>query len=96
MLLILFLPWVGRKFDQTFRKNPDGALRILGLLLLPATLLVPIQYFMPNVWLFAAVGALNTTFLGAAFAMIQPSIQSVVPYRLRGMGTAIILSLIHI
>ena len=90
VLLILFLPWVGRKFDQTFRKNPDGALRILGLLLLPATLLVPIQYFMPNVWLFAAVGALNTTFLGAAFAMIQPSIQSVVPYRLRGMGTAII------
>jgi ABC-type branched-subunit amino acid transport system ATPase component len=45
---------------------------------------------MPNVWLFAAVGAANTTFLGAAFAMIQPSIQSVVPYRLRGMGTAII------
>ena len=38
VLLILFLPWVGRKFDQTFRKNPDGALRILGLLLLrPST-----------------------------------------------------------
>ena len=90
ILLILFLPWVGRRFDRTFRKNPDGALRILGLLLLPATVLVPVQYFMPNVVLFAAVGAVNLTFLGAAFAMIQPSIQAVVPYRLRGMGTAII------
>ena len=90
ILLIAFLPWVGRRFDATFRRDPDRALRILGLLLLPATVLVPIQYFMPNVWLFAAVGALNLTFLGAAFAMIQPSIQAVVPYRLRGMGTAII------
>jgi len=90
ILLIAFLPWVGRRFDRTFRKNPDRALRILGFLLLPATVLVPVQYFMPNVWTFAAVGALNTTFLGAAFAMIQPSIQAVVPYRLRGMGTAII------
>jgi ABC-type branched-subunit amino acid transport system ATPase component/predicted MFS family arabinose efflux permease len=90
VLLIAFLPWVGKRFDATFRRNPDGALRILGLLLLPAAILVPVQYYMPNVWLFAAVGAANTTFLGAAFAMIQPSIQSVVPYRLRGMGTAII------
>ena len=90
ILLIAFLPWVGKRFDATFRRNPDGALRILGILLLPATVLVPVQYVMPNVWLFAAVGAINTTFLGAAFAMIQPSIQSVVPYRLRGMGTAII------
>ncbi len=90
VLLIFFLPFIGKRFDATFRRNPDGALRILGYLLLPATILVPIQYSMPNVVAFAAVGAVNTTFLGAAFAMIQPSIQSVVPYRLRGMGTAII------
>jgi len=90
VLLIIFLPLIGKKFDTTFRSDPDKALRILGYLLLPATVLVPIQYSMPSVWTFAAIGAINTTFLGAAFAMIQPSIQSVVPYRLRGMGTAII------
>ena len=111
VLLIAFLPWVGRRFDTTFRTNPDGAMRILGLLLLPSTLLVPLQYAMPSLlanravfdfgplgtasieWAllaFVVVGAVNLTFLGASFAMIQPSIQSVVPYRLRGMGTAII------
>lgn len=111
VLLIAFLPWVGRRFDRTFRTNPDGAMRILGLLLLPSTVLVPLQYAMPSLlddravfdfgplgsasieWAllaFVIVGALNLTFLGASFAMIQPSIQSVVPYRLRGMGTAII------
>ena len=111
VLLIGFLPWVGRRFDATFRCNPDRALRILGLLLLPATVLVPLQYAMPNLFdnrlvfafgplgtasiqaallAFIVVGAINLTFLGSAFAMIQPSIQAVVPYRLRGMGTAII------
>lgn len=111
VLLIFFLPWVGRRFDKTFRTNPDGAMKILGLLLLPSTLLVPLQYAMPSLlqnravfdfgplgtatieWAllaFVVIGAFNMTFLGASFAMIQPSIQSVVPYRLRGMGTAII------
>ncbi|MEM9517761.1 MAG: ATP-binding protein [Actinomycetota bacterium] len=110
IFLIAFLPWVGRRFDRTFREDPDRALRILGLLLLPATLLVPLQYSMSSIFdtrlafdfgfgsasieaallAFVLVGAINLTFLGAAFAMIQPSIQAVVPYRLRGMGTAII------
>jgi len=90
ILLIAFLPFIGRRFDATFRRNPDGALKILGVLLMPSVVLVPIQYLMPNPVLFAAIAAANTTLMGAAFAMIQPSIQSVVPYRLRGMGTAII------
>ncbi len=89
-MLIMFLPIVGRRFDAAFRTDPDKALRLVGLLLLPVTVLVPIQYSMPNVVLFATVGAINATFLGAAFAMVQPSIQCVVPYRLRGMGTAVI------
>ena len=90
VLIVAFLPWIGKRFDQTFRESPDKALRIMGLLLIPAAILVPLQYSMPNVWLFVVFATLNGTFLGAAFSMVQPSIQSVVPYRLRGMGTAII------
>ncbi|MYA73364.1 MAG: MFS transporter [Acidimicrobiaceae bacterium] len=90
VLIVAFLPWIGKRFDQTFREAPDKALRIMGLLLIPASILVPLQYSMPNVWLFVVFATLNGTFLGAAFSMVQPSIQSVVPYRLRGMGTAIV------
>ncbi len=90
VLIVAFLPWIGKRFDQTFREAPDKALRIMGLLLIPAAVLVPLQYSMPNVWLFVVFATLNGTFLGAAFSMVQPSIQSVVPYRLRGMGTAIV------
>ena len=89
-LIIFFLPFIGRRFDQTFRKAPDRALRLVGALLIPVGILIPIQYSMPNVWLFTAVATLSGTFMGAAFAMIQPSVQGVVPYRLRGMGSAII------
>ncbi|MEZ5166713.1 MAG: MFS transporter [Acidimicrobiales bacterium] len=90
LLIVFLLPFIGARFDRTFRNNPDQALRIMGYLLIPVGVLIPIQYSMPNVWLFVIIGTLTGTFLGAAFAMVQPSIQGVVPYRLRGMGTAMI------
>lgn len=90
--LLLFLPFIGKRFDKTFRESPDRALRIMGSMLLPLAVLVPVQYFMPNVILFVIVGTINGTLLGAAFSMVGPAIQAVVPYRLRGMGTAIITS----
>ena len=90
LLIIGFLPFIGKRFDRTFREKPDQALKIIGLLLFPVAILVPLQYSMPNVWLFVVFSTLNGTLLGAAFSMIGPSIQTVLPYRLRGMGTAVI------
>lgn len=89
--LLLFLPFIGKRFDQTFKRDPNRALRILGSLLFPLTVTVPIQYFMPNVYLFVAWAVVNGTLLGASFSMIGPAVQTVLPYRLRGMGMAIIL-----
>ena len=89
--LLLFLPLIGRRFDQTFKRDPNRALRILGALLFPLAATVPIQYFMPNVYLFVAWGVVNGTLLGASFSMIGPAVQTVLPYRLRSMGMAIIM-----
>ena len=88
--LVMFLPVVGRRFDATFRNDPNRALRLIGVLLLPIGVLVPIQYAMPNLALFMVLAAINSTLLGGAFSMVQPAIQAVFPYRLRGMGTAIL------
>ncbi len=88
--LLIALPFVGRRFDATFRTNPDRAFRLIGVLLLPIGVLVPVQYSMPNLGLFMVFAAINATLLGSVFAMVQPSIQAVFPYRLRGMGTAIL------
>ena len=89
--LLLFLPLIGKRFDQTFKRDPNRALRILGALLFPLAATVPIQYFMPNVFGFVAMGVVNGTLLGASFSMIGPAVQTVLPYRLRSMGMAIIM-----
>ncbi len=89
--LLLFLPFIGTRFDRTFKSDPNRALRILGYLLFPLTVTVPIQYFMPNVYLFVLLAVVNGTLLSASFSMIGPTVQTVLPYRLRGTGMAIIM-----
>jgi len=88
--LLVALPFVGSRFDGLFRTAPDRALAWIGLLILPVTVIVPIQYAMGNIVLFVLWGTLSGTLLGSAFAMIPPLTQAVVPYRLRGMGAAIV------
>jgi ABC-type branched-subunit amino acid transport system ATPase component len=44
---------------------------------------------MPNAVLFTIAGIPTTVAAGAAFAMVGPMLQNVIPYRLRGMGTAL-------
>lgn len=83
------IPFLGRYYDRLYRRDPAKALRLLGLVVLPAALLTPFQYFMPNPVLFALLGLPGAVLLSASFAMIGPILTSVVPYRLRGMGSAL-------
>jgi ABC-type branched-subunit amino acid transport system ATPase component len=48
-----------------------------------------VQYNMPNAVLFTAIGVVPSILLITAFTMVGPVLQSVVPYRLRGMGVAL-------
>ena len=88
--ILVFIPVAGRWFDATYRIDPQKAMRIIGLLLLPIGILIPVQYSMPNLGLFIVFSAFNATLLGGAFALVQPAVQAVFPPRLRGMGTAIL------
>jgi ABC-type branched-subunit amino acid transport system ATPase component len=56
---------------------------------MPVAVALPIQYVMPNAVLFTIVGIVPGVLLLTAFTMVGPVIQSVVPYRLRGMGSAL-------
>jgi len=58
-------------------------------MILPAAVLTPVQFFMPNVVLFTIMGIPQIVLLTVAFTMVGPVLQSVVPYRLRGMGVAL-------
>lgn len=83
------IPFVGKYYDGLYRRDPAKALRLLGLIVLPSALLTPFQYFMPNPVGFAILGVPSAVLLSASFAMVGPILTSVVPYRLRGMGSAL-------
>src|SRR5262245_6694104 len=87
--LLVVLPFSGAYYDRLYRRDPSRALHLIGLMILPAAVLTPIQYFAPNVVLFAILGIPQTVLLTVAFTMVGPVLQSVVPYRLRGMGAAL-------
>ncbi len=87
--VLVVVPFVGRHYDDRYRHDPAQALRLLGLLVVPVGILLPIQYAMPNPTLFAIVGAVPTVLMITALALVTPILQSVVPYRLRGLGLAL-------
>ena len=84
------LPMVGLRFDRLYRRDPSLTLRLIGGLLLPTAVLVPLQFAMPNEYLFVVVDVPRTVLSAAAFAMVSPVVWSIVPYRLRGLGSALI------
>jgi ABC-type branched-subunit amino acid transport system ATPase component/predicted MFS family arabinose efflux permease len=87
--VLLVLPFVGKYYDDLYRRDPARALRFVGVMILPAALLTPVQFFMPNVVAFTIMGIPQMILLSVAFVMVGPVLQSVVPYRLRGMGSAL-------
>jgi ABC-type branched-subunit amino acid transport system ATPase component/predicted MFS family arabinose efflux permease len=87
--MVAVLPFAGRHFDRLYREDPAKALALVGWLILPGAVMVPIQFNMPNAVLFTIAGIPTTVAAAAAFAMVGPLLQQVVPYRLRGVGTAL-------
>jgi ABC-type branched-subunit amino acid transport system ATPase component/predicted MFS family arabinose efflux permease len=87
--VIAVLPFVARRYDALYRRDPAAALRLIGLVIVPIAALVPLQYAMPSALAFAFAGVPPAALLMTAFAMVGPVTQSVVPYRLRGMGSAL-------
>ena len=84
--VLITLPIVGRYYDRLYRKDPAKALSLIGKVVLPVALIVPIQYFMPSAVLWAVFSVPSGVLLLTGFSMIGPVLVSVAPYRLRGHG----------
>ncbi len=87
--VLVVLPFVGRYYDRLYHRDPGQALALIGKLILPVAVIVPIQYFMPNAVLWACFYTLATMLSLSAFSMVGPVITSVAPYHLRGMTGAV-------
>ena len=84
-----FLPFVARYFDGVYRRNPAKALALVGLLIVPSSIFTPLQFSVHSRAWFVILGMPQGVLTTAAFAMVGPVLYAVVPYRLRGMGTAL-------
>jgi ABC-type branched-subunit amino acid transport system ATPase component/predicted MFS family arabinose efflux permease len=87
--VLVVLPFVGRHYDRLYRRDPAQALALVGKVILPVAILVPIQYFMPDAVLWAVFSVAVTALYLSAFSMIGPVLTSVAPYHLRGLTTAV-------
>jgi ABC-type branched-subunit amino acid transport system ATPase component/predicted MFS family arabinose efflux permease len=87
--VLVALPFVGKYYDGLYRRDPAKALALIGKVILPVAVIVPIQYFMPNAVLWAAFSLLSTVLSMCAFSMVGPVLTSVAPYHLRGITGAV-------
>ncbi len=87
--VLVALPFVGRHYDRLYRRDPSKALALIGKMILPVAVIVPIQYLMPNAVLWAAFSVLSTVLSMCAFSMVGPVLTSVAPYHLRGITGAV-------
>jgi ABC-type branched-subunit amino acid transport system ATPase component/predicted MFS family arabinose efflux permease len=83
------LPFVGAYFDRLYRRDPSRALAMVGLLILPSAVFTPLQFSVQSTTWFVIFGIPQAILITSAFAMVGPVLYAVVPYRLRGMGTAL-------
>jgi len=87
---LVFLAIVGRHVDALFRASPPRSLIFIGMLIAGFGIFIVVGVFMPTVWLLVVFYAIGAGMAQAAFAVFTAPIGSVIPYRLRSRGIAMI------
>ena len=80
----------GTAGDRLFRRSPERAVLLSGVLVAGFGLLVPVALFMPNVVLYTAVSMVGSAVVFGAFVPLTAVVAAVTPFRLRSMGFATI------
>ena len=87
---IVALAIAAPRTDALFRRSPPAALVLVGSMIGVFGVFIVVGLYMPNVWLLGAFYAVGTAISLAAFTSIVAVVNSVIPYRLRSRGTAMV------
>ncbi len=82
--------FAGRRADDLFRTNPQRALLFVGALVATFGVFQVVGLWMPTVWTFGVLIGISYAFSRAAFAILPGVTSTVIPYRLRSRGSALI------
>ena len=81
---------VGPHADRLFRRSPPAAVAFVGALVAAFGVFIVVGLHMPNAWLLGAFYAVGVALSQAAFVTSVAVTSSVIPYRLRSRGTAMV------
>jgi ABC-type branched-subunit amino acid transport system ATPase component/predicted MFS family arabinose efflux permease len=87
---IIAIAIAGRRADDLFRKSPPAAMAFVGLLVALFGVGLVVAIWMPNVWSLVPVVAVASACARAAFVILPAVVSTIIPYRLRARGTAMI------
>jgi ABC-type branched-subunit amino acid transport system ATPase component/sugar phosphate permease len=87
---LLAIPFAGRIYDRTFRRNPAGMLRIAGLFIVAYGVLIMVALFFEEPIVLVAGVSLANACTSAAFGAISPTVGAVTPYRMRAQAFALV------
>ena len=80
----------GRRADALFRKSPPAAMAFVGLLVALFGTGLVLAIAMPNIWTVVPMLAAATACAQAAFVILPAVVSTIIPYRLRARGTAMV------
>ena len=81
---------VAPRADRLFRRSPPAAVGFMGALVAGFGVFIVIGLYMPSVGLVGLFYAVGIAMSQAAFIVVVPITSSVIPYRLRSRGTAMV------
>jgi ABC-type branched-subunit amino acid transport system ATPase component/predicted MFS family arabinose efflux permease len=80
----------GRRSDTLFRESPPKAMIFIGALIGMFGVFQVIGLAMPSLWMFGLFLSLSLAFSWAAFAILPAVVSTIIPYRLRSRGIALL------
>ncbi len=87
---IVALAIAAPRTDALFRRSPPASVVLVGSMIGVFGVFIVVGLYMPSVWLLGAFYAVGTAVSLAAFTSIVAVVSSVIPYRLRSRGTAMV------
>jgi ABC-type branched-subunit amino acid transport system ATPase component/sugar phosphate permease len=80
----------GKRADELFRRSPAAAMVFVGLLIASFGGTQVLAIWMPNIWSVVPILAISGALARSAFTVLPAVISTVIPYRLRARGTALV------
>ena len=87
---LIAVAFVGKRSDTLFRSSPPRCLVFIGALIASFGIFIAVGVFMPNLALLLILVGIGDAMAPSAFAIVIAPISSIIPYRLRSRGVAMI------